>query len=182
VESALANVSMAAIIAAPERHNARYVRVKGFLRCRPDWRALYLHRDDAENGIDESAVWLDASFAGDCGAKDGNYVILEGTFDARRRDEMTAFAGTIRVHGLALWGSSSTREQLARHPYEVAPRSGGADQRPDWRYRRAEPGSDGAARREPRPGAPTQRVAAARDASAMRGEPHGRMDTAARRR
>ena len=60
-ESALANVAMTAIVAAPERHNGRYVRVKGFLRCRPDWHALYLHRDDAENGIDESAVWLDAS-------------------------------------------------------------------------------------------------------------------------
>ena len=103
-ESALANVSMAAIVAAPERHHGRYVRVKGFLRWRPEWHALYLHRDDAENGIDESAVWLDASLAGEYGAKDGNYVILEGTFEARRRDETTAFAGTIRVYALALWG------------------------------------------------------------------------------
>ncbi len=112
-EAALANVSMAALIAAPERHDGRYVRVKGFLRCQPEWHALYLHRDDAENGIDESAVWLDTSLVGDCGAKDGSYVILEGTFDGRRRDESTAFAGTLRLRVLARWGHSRGQARAA---------------------------------------------------------------------
>jgi hypothetical protein len=91
-------VSLIRIIADPAQYDGKRVRIKGFLRLEFEGNAIYLHREDYENGLTSNAVSIVAprSFK-DLEKYDRKYVLLEGTFE--RCDEtqyLCLFNGYIR--------------------------------------------------------------------------------------
>lgn len=55
------NVSMVQLIANPEKFDGKLIRIIGFLRLEFEGDALYLHREDYENGIMGDAIWVDVN-------------------------------------------------------------------------------------------------------------------------
>ena len=96
-------VSMAALIATPERFDGKLIRVIGFMHLEFEGQCLYLHREDFEHAIIGNWVWLDVDIATHK-AKNDNYVIIQGVFDAESRGHFGMSAGTIHsINRLDVW-------------------------------------------------------------------------------
>lgn len=93
------DVSMIQLVATPEKYDGRQVRVIGFLRLEFEGDALYLHREDYENGLSRNAVFLSIPGGTPAGTKervDNNYVIIEGTFDSKMKGHGHMYSGVIK--------------------------------------------------------------------------------------
>jgi len=95
--------SLVELITRPEIYDGRRVRVVGWLNFEIEDSALYLSQTDSENGLTRSAVWIDpppnfASARGPTGPQPNRrYVIVEGTFNARRRGHMDRYSGALEA-------------------------------------------------------------------------------------
>ena len=103
------NVSMVQLIANPEKYDGKRIQLIGFLRIEFEGTAVYLHREDYEQGIEKNALWINIP-AGmskvQSDAVNGQYVIFPGTFDAAHHGHMGAFGGEIKnVERVQLWPS-----------------------------------------------------------------------------
>lgn len=110
------NVPLVQLIATPDRYDGVLVRTIGFLWLEFEGNALYLHREDYENAIIKQSVWLD--FPGeptaDQRALRGNYVLVEGVFNAKRSGHLGLHTGAIeKINRLQLW--SRPGKGLLRH-------------------------------------------------------------------
>jgi hypothetical protein len=99
-------VSLLQLLATPERYDGVLVRTIGFLWLEFEGNKLYLHREDYEHAIVKQAVWLD--FPQDPTAEQrrlrGNYVLVEGVFNAKRGGHMGLSTGAIeKISRLELW-------------------------------------------------------------------------------
>lgn len=52
------NVSVVQLIANPERYDGKHIQLIGFLRIEFEGTAIYLHREDYEQGIARNALWI----------------------------------------------------------------------------------------------------------------------------
>jgi hypothetical protein len=55
------DVSMIQLIARPDDFDGEYVRVIGFYRHEFEGNALYLHREDYEQGLTKNGLWMDGA-------------------------------------------------------------------------------------------------------------------------
>jgi hypothetical protein len=74
-------VSLVRLIVAPEKFDGHLVQVVGFCWLAFERRGLFLSEEDASRAVYENGVWLDLD-----GHKElsGEYVLVEGTFNAKR--------------------------------------------------------------------------------------------------
>ncbi|SRR5260370_26115619 len=90
-------VSLVQLIANPTVFDEKRVIVKGYVFLEFENQHMYLSEADAKHGITRNSVWLDVSDA--IYAKraqfHGRYVIVEGTFNARRRGHLGMSSGEI---------------------------------------------------------------------------------------
>src|SRR5262249_1884257 len=77
------NVSMLQLITTPEKYDGRVIRVLGFLWLELEGNALYVHREDYENRLLFNRIGLTPP-SEDYSALRGQYVIVEGGFNANR--------------------------------------------------------------------------------------------------
>jgi hypothetical protein len=84
------HVSLIQLIARPGDFNGEYVRVAGFYRHEFEGNALYLHREDYEQGLTKNGLWMH-------GKPEYNltYVLVEGRFNAKRLGHMDLWSGEI---------------------------------------------------------------------------------------
>lgn len=89
-------VLLAEIVANPAQYDGQPVRVRGFLLMRFENRALYISDDDLDR---KKSLWVAniVSLANRIRGLAGQYVVAEGTIDAKSRGHMHKFAGTIIV-------------------------------------------------------------------------------------
>lgn len=89
-------VSLAEIVANPARYDGQTVRVRGFLLSRFENRALYINDDDLDR---EKSLWVanTLDIANRIRRLAGQYVVVEGTIDAKSHGHMNKFAGTVIV-------------------------------------------------------------------------------------
>lgn len=101
------SVSLIGLIADPEKYDRKRVQIIAFLRLEFEGDALYLHRDDLENGITKNGIWLDRPkdlSQKQAEAVDQRYVICEGIFNARVHGHMGLFSGSLtHVNRLEPW-------------------------------------------------------------------------------
>jgi hypothetical protein len=114
-DKGIESVSMIALIANPESYDGVQVRVIGYLHLEFESDAIYLHRDDFENGISKNALGIsqpaDVSPDEWQGLND-QYVLCQGTFRADWMGHMAMNSGTIDdIQRLEPW---LTRADLAR--------------------------------------------------------------------
>jgi hypothetical protein len=95
--------SLLELITRPEIYDGRRVRVIGWVNLAPEDTALYLSQADWENGLTRSAVWVNPppNFKIDLGPTgtqpNRRYVIVEGTFMARRRGHLDRYSGALEA-------------------------------------------------------------------------------------
>jgi len=91
------NVSMIQLIATPEKFDGKFARVIGFLNLEFEGDALYLHREDLVQGLD-NCVWVHRTDVMERDQKKLNrhYVVIEGIFDAQDHGHMGMFGGAIK--------------------------------------------------------------------------------------
>jgi hypothetical protein len=91
------DASLIQLIANPDKYDGKFVRVIGFVRLEFEGNAMYLHREDYENSLLKNAVWIDptSEMMKQREKFDKKYVLLEGTFDAKRFGHMGLFSGEL---------------------------------------------------------------------------------------
>ncbi len=98
VAAELLNVSLVQLIANPKDYHDKVVRVIGFVSLEFEGDAIYLHQDDYKHSVCKNGLWLDAS--DDVRKKkadfDKKYVLVEGTFNAKKTGHMGLFSGSIQ--------------------------------------------------------------------------------------
>ena len=108
-------VSLLQLIANPSEYHGKLVRVIGFCRLEFEGDALYLHREDFEQGITKNAVWLNVGreISKSRSNLSGGYVIVEGVFNAEDKD---LFSGCIKVRRIQHWRSRNELENMRLAP------------------------------------------------------------------
>jgi hypothetical protein len=92
------NVSIVRLIAKPERYHERKVQVTGYMNLEFEGDAIYLHKEDCDQGLNKNGFWV--TFSDKLDKKEINklnksYVLMEGTFNANRHGHMGLFGGEI---------------------------------------------------------------------------------------
>jgi len=94
-------VSLIQLIANPTAFDQKRVLVKGFVVLEFESQHLYLSEADAKHLVTRNSVWLDVSDALYARRAQFNrrYVLVEGTFNARRRGHLGLSSGEIENIG-----------------------------------------------------------------------------------
>ena len=92
------HVSIIQLIATPEKYEGKLVTIQGFVRLEFEGNAIYLHRDDYEQGLSSNGLWLNAN---ECKRIDGKdfdtgYALVTGRFTSTGRGHMGLWAGEIQ--------------------------------------------------------------------------------------
>ena len=96
-------VSLAALLANPERFEGQSVGVIGFFHQGFEHSAIYLHREDFVQSIKPNALWVTGSSVPD--GLSGRYARLEGIFTATQGGHLGQWSGTLCNVGRATpWG------------------------------------------------------------------------------
>ena len=94
-------VSLIQLIAGPGSFDGKRVVVTGYVMLETENTAVYLHESDAAYGIFRNALWLDVSLGAESHRAQFHrrYVLIEGSFSARRRGHLDAFSGSLEDIG-----------------------------------------------------------------------------------
>ena len=113
------DVSLVQLIANPSEYHGKLVRVIGFCRLEFEGDALFLHREDFEQGLTKNAVWLDVGWPvpeNYRGLSD-RYVLVEAIFDAEEHGHMGLFSGELKkVTRMSRWPSRRELESRNKLP------------------------------------------------------------------
>ena len=102
-------VSIIQLIATPEQFDGKEVWVSGYLQLEPEDTWLFLHRDDAVNGLTQNALWInqDSKYVAEHTDEiNCHYVDVAATFKANdkarphpQRGTLHTIKGIMRVPG-----------------------------------------------------------------------------------
>jgi hypothetical protein len=100
-------VSLIQLIANPTAFDQKRVLVMGYVTLEFENQHIYLSEADAKHGITRNSLWLDVSDAtyANRARFHQRYVLVEGTFNARRRGHLGLSSGEIRNIGCAFRSS-----------------------------------------------------------------------------
>ena len=85
-------VSIAALLANPDKFNGRAVRVFGFYHGSFEHSAIYLGETDFRNGLSPNGLWV---ASGVPKSVNDQYILLEGIFSSGDRGHLGLWSGTI---------------------------------------------------------------------------------------
>jgi hypothetical protein len=94
-------VSLIQLIANPTAFDQKRVVVIGYVRLQFEHQQMYLSEADAKHGVTRNGVWLDvsATLYAKRAEFDRRYLLVEGTFNARRRGHLGLSSGQIENIG-----------------------------------------------------------------------------------
>jgi hypothetical protein len=94
-------VSLIQLIANPAAFDGKRVLLTGYVVLEAENTAVYLHESDARYGITRNGLWLEVPLGGESHRArfHQRYVLIEGTFNARRRGHRELFSGTLEHIG-----------------------------------------------------------------------------------
>ena len=106
-------VSMVQLLANPEEYNEKAVEVIGFLRLEFEGNELYLHEDDYLHGITKNGLWIDLSpdLRDDAAKLNMHYVLVGGTFSAKKKGHMSMASGSINASIASVWPNTRLRRR-----------------------------------------------------------------------
>jgi hypothetical protein len=98
-------ISIAALVANPERFEGKPVFVIGYYRSGFEHSAVYLHQEDAAHSITANGLWLQADVPNDL--RNG-YIGVDGIFTGLARGHLGQWSGTLcGVSRVVPWGSDA---------------------------------------------------------------------------
>jgi hypothetical protein len=94
-------VSIIQLIANPTAFDQKRVLVMGYAVLKFESQHIYLSETDAKHGITKNSLWLDVSeqLYAERARFDQRYVLVEGTFNARRRGHLGLSSGSLEKIG-----------------------------------------------------------------------------------
>jgi hypothetical protein len=94
-------VSIIQLIANPTAFDQKRVLVMGYAVLKFESQHIYLSETDAKHGITKNSLWLDVSdqLYAERARFDQRYVLVEGTFNARRRGHLGLSSGSLENIG-----------------------------------------------------------------------------------
>jgi hypothetical protein len=108
VRPGVIGVSLIQLIAAPQEHAGKPVRVIGFVKIGFEHNAIYLHREDLDHGLSKNGLWLETSrpMMQELIKLSGSYVLIEGVFDPDNRGHGGLFSGALTdISRVDVWRS-----------------------------------------------------------------------------
>lgn len=106
------NVSLIQLIANAEKYDGKLVQIQGYLRIDFEGTAVYLHREDYQNGLTKNGLWANVSLAPEQMKFDQQYVLIEGIFDAHNKGHLGLWSGAIKdLKRVDLWPPAATSAQ-----------------------------------------------------------------------
>ena len=105
------DVSMIRLIAAPQEYSKKVVRVIGYLNIEFEGNAIYLHEEDFKRSLTANALWVDAKpeMMEELKKLSGQYVLLEGVFEASDHGHLGLFSGALQeIHRADRWNFTRT--------------------------------------------------------------------------
>ena len=109
-------VPIVRLVADPERHHGKRVRIIGFIRLEFEGNAVYSYEADYRHSMANNGLWLDV----DLGPKEAKkvdrmYGIIEGTFDAKNQGHFGMWSGAItKVTRLERWSDPAHPGRIPR--------------------------------------------------------------------
>ncbi len=90
-------VSLIQLIATPKAYHEKMVTVAGVLSLRFEDRALYFSEADHSRSLAMNSIWLDLEPEQSeiYQSLEGQYVVIEGRFDAENRGHLNLWSGSI---------------------------------------------------------------------------------------
>lgn len=90
-------VSLVQLIANPNEYHGRLVLVIGFCHLEFEGNAIYLHREDFEQGIYKNGLWLDVEdiLSINTSKLSDGYILVEGVFNAKNKGHLGQFSGCL---------------------------------------------------------------------------------------
>jgi hypothetical protein len=95
------DVSLIHLIANPEQHEGKMVRLVGVAHFEFEEAALYLHREDEAVMNSQNAIWIGGKAGytqADYKALSGAFVIVEGRFTGKAHGHLGAYPGELRTY------------------------------------------------------------------------------------
>jgi len=105
------------ILSDPRKHDRDRVRVVGYLYLERDENAIYLHEDDFKHALFGNSLALEITddMLNRREQLSGNYVVIEGIFDAQHRGPFQVHSGTIKkIRRCEIWSSDAMPANRAR--------------------------------------------------------------------
>jgi hypothetical protein len=93
----LHGASVIALLSNPGQFHGKRVSIAGFISIEFESNGLCLHREDALHALLKNGLWLDTppQWLSATRCKNQSYVLLQGTFNARRGGHMDLWSGAI---------------------------------------------------------------------------------------
>lgn len=102
------HVSIARLIAHPERYHGKRVAVIGYVRVNDDTPAVYLSKDDGQYAILKNGLQLKTNGRTIKSKFEKKYCLLIGKFEANRQSQSNYYSGAIKhISKLAVWQADS---------------------------------------------------------------------------
>lgn len=102
------DLSLVQLIANLSEYHGKLVQVIGFCRLEFEGNALFLHREDFEQGLTKNGVWLDVGWPvpENYRSLSDGYVLVEAMFAAGEHGHMGLFFGELKkVTRMSRWPS-----------------------------------------------------------------------------
>jgi hypothetical protein len=97
-------ISLINLIQHPDVYHDEKVRMVALATIAFEGKALYINKDDLENGVSKNAIWLEIPIDDTTKAFDRRYVIVEGTFNKNKLGHLGMYSGTLQtVTRIELW-------------------------------------------------------------------------------
>jgi hypothetical protein len=103
-------ISIITLIQTPEKFHRKRVRIVALCTLEFEGKALWVSKDDLEKAITKNAVWLDVKLDDKSKKLHKKVLIVEGTFDAKRKGHLGMYSGMIEdVTRAELWEKETPR-------------------------------------------------------------------------
>lgn len=109
------DISLINLIATPEKYHNTKVGVTGFASIEFEGTAIYLSKENFEQGIDKNAIWLEINWLNDREKYkkfDKKYVIIVGIFHKIPLGHTSLFSGSIEIEKIGKWPSRADIEKI----------------------------------------------------------------------
>lgn len=90
------DVSMIQLIANPEKHHNKLVRVIGFVHLQFEGNLICPYEEDYKKLLSKNCLWLSVSDEIKKQGSSDKYMVVEGTFDAKSFGHFGMYSGTLR--------------------------------------------------------------------------------------
>jgi hypothetical protein len=104
-------ISLILLIQHPDTYDGKTVRVVGLCSFKFESKAIWISKDDLQKGVTKNAVWLDVKLDAALIAHNGQYMLVEGVFNAKKNGHLGMYSGTIEeILRLEAWERDSKHQ------------------------------------------------------------------------